>query len=113
MQSDTIGQLALKYLRDFAFSTVAHAVFIREDETKDEAMVFKSYFEANRAWDELLRLHLISDEHREPWVGQLEEKTGRKFRMFHLTEYGRVMDNIDLYARDDKGEVTWQPKYQQ
>ncbi len=107
---DEISALALKYLRDFAFSPVAHAVFIREDETKDDAMTFKSYFEANRAWDELMRLHLISDEVREPWVGLLEEKTGRRFRMFHLTEYGRVMDNIELYTRDDKGEVVWQPR---
>lgn len=111
MQSEAISDLALQYLHDFALSPVAHAVYLREDETKDDAMTFKSYFEANRAWDELLHLHLITDEHRAPWVETLQEKTGRSFRMFHLTEYGRVMDNLDLYDWDnEKGKPTWHPK---
>lgn len=111
MQSETLSELAVKYLRDFALSPVPHAVYLVEDETKDAPMEFKSYYEANRAWDNLLDLGLITAEHRAAWLEQLEEKTSRQFRMFHLTEYGRVMDNLDLYLWDEnKGATTWQPK---
>lgn len=87
-----ITQLALKYLADFAASPVPHAVFLIEDETKDEAQLFKGYYEANRAWDNLLALDLVKDG-RQPgmWIDTLEEKTGRQFRMFILTETGKMM----------------------
>jgi hypothetical protein len=111
MQGEVLSELAVKYLRDFALSPVPHAVYLVEDETKDAPMDFKSYYEANQAWDELLWAGLITDRERAPWLAIMEEKTGRNFRMFHLTEYGRVMDNLDLYVWDnDKGATTWRPK---
>lgn len=111
MQGEVISELALNYLHDFATSPVPHAVYVREDETKDTAMEFRSYYEANLAWDELLSLGLITDTKVSPWVNALAQKTGRQFRMFHLTEYGRVMDNLDLYIIDEENErLTWRPK---
>jgi hypothetical protein len=87
-----ISVLALKFMQDFAISPVPHAVFLVEDETKDEAQLYKSYYEANRAWDNLLDLELVEDGRpiQGQWLDALEEKTGRKFRMFVLTDYGRM-----------------------
>jgi hypothetical protein len=89
-----ISDLALKFLNDFAISPVPTAVFILADETKDEAQLFKSYYEANLAWDNLLALGLIEDVRVEKgkWLDNLEERTGRQFRIFQLTEHGRMMN---------------------
>ena len=90
---DEISDLALKFLQDFTLSPIGHAVFLREDITKDEAMLYKQYYESNLAWDNLLDLGLVEDGRptRGQWLDNLEKQTQRVFRMFVLTEHGRLM----------------------
>ena len=90
-----ISELALKFLNDFSISPVGHAVFLIEDKTKDEAQLFKSYYESNRAWDNLLETGLVEDARatRGQWLDKLEEKTGRKFRMFVITDHGKMFND--------------------
>ena len=90
----TISELAMKYMADFSVSPVPTATFILEDITKDEPMVYKGYYEANRTWDELLTLGFVEDARptRGAWLDTLEEKTGRKFRMFMLSKEGQLFN---------------------
>jgi len=90
-----ISALALKFMQDFAMSPVPHAIFLIEDETKDEAQLFKQYYETNRAWNNLIDLGLTEDARANEmykWVGDLEQRTQRTFRVFKLTEYGRLFN---------------------
>ena len=94
-----ISALALKFMQDFAMSPVPHAIFLIEDETKDEAQLFKQYYEANRAWDNLIDLGLAEDARATDiykWVGALEWKTQRTFRVFKLTDNGRMFNSPSL-----------------
>ena len=90
-----ISFLAMKFLDDFAQSILPQATFLIEDETKDEAQLFKAYYESNRAWDNLLDLGFVEDIRslQGPHLDTLEQRTGRKFRVFQLTEHGRMFND--------------------
>src|SRR6266705_404065 len=90
-----ITDLAVKFLNDFVISPNPTAVFLIEDATKDEAQLYSGYYEANRAWDNLLELGLVENARhtKGTWLDDLEVKTGRQFRMFQLTEHGKMMND--------------------
>ena len=98
-----IGATALRLWTDLYKSPVPTAVFIREDTSKDDPIVFARYYEANLAWDELLALGFIEDARaiKGKWLDEVEVNTGRIFRMFEISDQGRLAMAMIIATADE------------